>query len=71
MPYPTLPGRRFEYDIGGSSVYYGNDINDITTILTPELISRLNSENNSATVLYAVAGNTYTVRTVWFFLPEK
>ena len=29
MPYPTLPGRRFEYDAGGGSVYYGNDINEI------------------------------------------
>lgn len=71
MPYPTLPGRRFEYDIGGGSVYYGNDINDITTILSPELMNRLNSENNSATVLYGDTGNTMTVKTVWVFLPEK
>lgn len=71
MPYPTLPGRRFEYDIGGGSVYYGNDINDITTILSPELINRLNSENNSVTVLSGETGNAFTVRTVWFFLPEK
>jgi len=71
MPYPTLPGRRFEYDIGGGSVYYGNDINDITTILSPELMNRLNSENNSATVLYGETGNTMTVKTVWVFLPEK
>ena len=33
MPYPTLPGRRFEYDVGGGSVYYGNDINDTTSPL--------------------------------------
>ena len=23
MPYPTLPGRKFEYDVGGGSVYVG------------------------------------------------
>jgi len=71
MPYPTLPGRRFEYDIGGGSVYYGNDINDITTILSLELMNRLNSENNSATVLYVETGNVGIVRTLWVFLPEK
>jgi len=71
MPYPTLPGRRFEYDIGGGSVYYGNDINDITTILSPELMNRLNSENNSATVLYVETGNVGIVRTLWVFLPEN
>lgn len=71
MPYPVLPGRRFEYDIGGGSVYTGNDINDITTILSQELMNRLNSENNSSPVLFAEENNSSIVRTVWVFLPEK
>jgi hypothetical protein len=71
MPYPTLPGRRFEYDIGGGSVYTGNDIGDITTILSQELTTKLNSENNSAAVLAGETVNTKTLKTVWLFLPEK
>ena len=51
MPYPTLPGRKFEYDIGGGSVYYGNDINDITTALTTEQMAELNNVDNARIVM--------------------
>jgi len=71
MPYPTLPGRRFEYDIGGGSVYYGNDINDITTILSPELMNRLNGTGNTSRVLNIEVGNDAALKTIWIFLPEK
>ena len=70
MPYPTLPGRKFEYDVGGGSVYYGNDINDITTALTTEQMSKLNGISNTANVINREFYDTVTV-TLWVFLPEK
>ena len=46
MPYPTLPGRRFEYDIGGGSVYVGVKTNGTTSeamvALTSEQMAGLN-----------------------------
>ena len=51
MPYPTLPGRRFEYDVGGGFVYYGNDTNEITTALTTEQMTQLNGIENSSIVI--------------------
>ncbi len=71
MPYPTLPGRRFEYDVGGGSVYYGNDTNEITTALTTEQMTQLNGIENSSIVISKDNYNTEAVRTVWVFLPEK
>ncbi|PKM40906.1 MAG: hypothetical protein CVV04_00105 [Firmicutes bacterium HGW-Firmicutes-9] len=71
MPYPTLPGRRFEYDVGGGSVYYGNDINGITTALTTEQMAQLNGIGNTSIVISKEAYDTEAVRTVWVFLPEK
>ena len=71
MPYPTLPGRRFEYDVGGGSVYYGNDINDITTALTTEQMAQLNGIGNTSIVISKEVYHSETVRTVWVFLPEK
>ena len=71
MPYPTLPGRRFEYDVGGGSVYYGNDTNEITTALTTEQMTQLNGIENSSIVISKDSYNTEAVRTVWVFLPEK
>jgi len=71
MPYPTLPGRRFEYDVGGGSVYYGNDINGITTALTTEQMAQLNGTGNTSIVISKEAYDAEAVRTVWVFLPEK
>ena len=71
MPYPTLPGRRFEYDVGGASIYYGNDINEITTALTTEQMTQLNGIENSSIVISKDSYNTEAVRTAWVFLPEK
>ena len=71
MPYPTLPGRKFEYDIGGGSVYYGNDINDITTALTTEQMAELNNVDNARIVMQKNVYNTTAVLTVWVFLPER
>ena len=71
MPYPTLPGRRFEYDVGGGSVYYGNDINDITTALTTEQMAQLNGIGNTSIVISKEVYHSETVRTVWVFLPER
>ncbi len=71
MPYPTLPGRKFEYDVGGGSVYYGNDINDITTAMTTEQMSKLNSIGNSSSVLSVGWSSGGGARTIWVFLPEK
>ena len=71
MPYPTLPGRKLEYDIGGGSVYYGNDINDITTALTTEQMAELNNVDNARIVMQKNVYNTTAVLTVWVFLPER
>ena len=71
MPYPTLPGRRFEYDVGGGSVYYGNDINGITTALTTEQMAQLNGIGNTSIVISKEVYNTEAVRTLWVFLPER
>ena len=71
MPYPTLPGRRFEYDVGGGSVYFGNDINDITTALTTEQMTQLNGIGNTSIVISKEVYHSETVRTVWVFLPER
>lgn len=70
MPYPILPGRRFEYDIGGGSIYWGNDINDITNAMTSDQMSRLNCVNNTIPVL-SFEYNATVARTIWVFLPEK
>ena len=71
MPYPTLPGRRFEYDAGGGSVYYGNDINEITMALTTEQMAELNNTDNTNIVIQKNVYNTTALLTVWVFLPEK
>ena len=71
MPYPTLPGRRFEYDVGGASVYYGNDINDITTPLTSEQMALLNGIGNTTAVISRDVYMAEVIRTVWVFLPER
>ena len=71
MPYPTLPGRRFEYDVGGGSVYYGNDINDITTVLTSEQMALLNGIGNTSAVISREVTQAEVIRTVWMFLPER
>ena len=71
MPYPTLPGRRFEYDVGGGSVYYGNDVNNITTALTSEQMALLNAIGNTSPVISRDVYMTEVIRTVWVFLPER
>lgn len=71
MPYPVLPGRRFEYDIGGGSVYYGNDINDITTAMTSDQMNRLNGTGNTSRILDIETYNVEALQTIWIFLPEK
>ena len=71
MPYPTLPGRKFEYDVGGGSVYYGNDTNEITTVLTTERMAELNNIDNVNIVMQKSVYSTTGVLTVWVFLPEK
>ena len=71
MPYPTLPGRRFEYDVGGASIYYGNDVNDITTPLTSEQMSLLNGIGNTSAVISRDVTLSEVIRTVWVFLPER
>ena len=71
MPYPTLPGRKFEYDVGGGSVYYGNDVNEITTALTTERMAELNNIDNVNIVMQKSVYSTTCVLTVWVFLPEK
>ena len=71
MPYPTLPGRRFEYDVGGGSVYYGNDTNEITTALTTEQMALLNGIGNTSAVISRDVTLSEVIRTVWVFLPER
>ncbi len=71
MPYPTLPGRRFEYDVGGGSVYYGNDTNNITTALTSEQMALLNGNGNSSAVISRDVYMIEVIRTIWVFLPER
>ena len=31
MAYPTVPGRKFAYDVGGGSVYRGTSIIDMAS----------------------------------------
>lgn len=71
MPYPTLPGRKFEYDVGGGSVYHGNDTNDITTALTTEQMALLNGTGNTSSVITKDVYMSVSIKTVWVFLPEK
>lgn len=71
MPYPTIPGRKFEYDIGGGSVYYGKHIGDITTALTTEQMLSLNGTGNVNPVISGDLYNEPFEMTVWIFLPEK
>ena len=71
MPYPTLPGRRFEYDVGGASIYYGNDINEITAALTTAQMTELNNIDHATIVMQKNVFNTAALLTVWVFLPEK
>lgn len=71
MPYPTLPGRKFEYDIGGGSVYYGKHIGDVTTALTTEQMFSLNGTGNVDPIIAADLYNEPLETTVWIFLPEK
>jgi hypothetical protein len=71
MPYPTLPGRKFDYDVGGGSVYYGNDVNEITTALTTERMAELNNIDNVNIVMQKSVYSTTGILTVWVFLPEK
>ena len=70
MPYPTLPGRKFEYDVGGGSVYYGNDTNEITTALTTEQMAELNNIDNATIVMQRSVYSSTCIFTVWIFLPE-
>ena len=71
MSYPTLPGRRFEYDVGGGSVYYGNEINEITTALTTEQMALLNGIGNTNAVLSKDVCMGEAIKTLWVFLPER
>ena len=71
MPYPTLPGRKFEYDVGGGSVYYGNEINEITTALTTEQMALLNGIGNTNAVLSKDVCMGEAIKTLWVFLPER
>ena len=76
MPYPTLPGRRFEYDIGGGSVYFGVKTNGTTSeamvALTSEQMAGLNGIQKVSPVISIAAGFAQTKEiTVWVFLPEQ
>ena len=76
MPYPTLPGRRFEYDIGGGSVYVGVKTNGTTSeamvALTSEQMAGLNGIQKVSPVISIAAGFAQTKEiTVWVFLPEQ
>lgn len=71
MPYPTIPGRKFEYDIAGGSVYYGTTIGDVTTALTTEQMFRLNGTGNTQAVFEKQDVFTKIEVTFWIFLPEK
>jgi len=72
MPYPTLPGRRLEYDIGGFSVYVGGNNNDIEGPLSEANISKFNSLNNSSALYtYGNNGNAVFQRVFWIFMPSK
>ena len=71
MPYPTLPGRKFEYDVGGGSVYYGNSPTDITAPITTEQMAKLNGIGNTSAVLSTNVWAGNGSRTLWVFLPEK
>lgn len=71
MPYPTIPGRKYNYDVGGCSVYIGNSATDMTGPMTTEQMTRLNGTNNKDNVISVQQYNTQTQRVVWIFFPEK
>lgn len=72
MPYPTLPGRKFNYDVGGGSVYWSFGSTGALTLLTTEQMTKLNSENNSSAAISKVASYSEgSLFTLYLFLPEK
>ena len=76
MPYPTLPGRKFEYDVGGGSVYVGVKTNgspsEAMYALTSEQMAVLNGIENLSAVISKSAGYSQAKEVIaWVFLPEK
>jgi hypothetical protein len=71
MAYATIPGRRFEYDIGGGSAYQGTDIDVITGALTSVQLGYLNGESKQNKVISISPAADPKTRVLWIFLPEK
>ena len=71
MPYPTIPGRKFEYDIAGGSAYLGVKVGDIVRPLTTEELTRFNGTSNSKVIHENSEVWTRPEVTFWIFLPEK
>jgi len=72
MAYPTVPGRKFAYDVGGGSVYRGTSIVDMASALNTDMMSMLNGISNSTYAVYQTYNSNYGIKLVlWIFLPHK
>ncbi len=72
MAYPTVPGRKFAYDVGGGSVYRGTSIDDMVSALSMDEMSKLNDISNSTYAVYQTYNSNYGIKLVlWVFLPHK
>jgi len=72
MPYPTIPGRKFNYDVGGGSVYRGSSPTDLSSALSTDQMSKLNGFSNSSNAAIVASNYSSGVRLVlWVFLPHK
>jgi len=72
MAYPTVPGRKFSYDVGGGSVYRGTSIVDMASALSTDEMSKLNGLSNSTYAVNQTYNSNYGIKLVlWIFLPHK
>lgn len=71
MAYPTVPGRKFSYDVGGGSVYYAYSATGLLTPLTTEQMSKLNGTTNTTPVISRDVYNVEGTIVVYVFLPHR
>jgi hypothetical protein len=72
MAYPTVPGRKFAFDVGGGSVYRGTSNLSLASALNSDEMSKLNGISNTTYAVYQPHATNYGVKLVlWVFFPHK
>lgn len=72
MAYPTVPGRKFNFDVGGGSVYRGTSIVDMVSALNTDAMSKLCATSNSNPAVFVAYDTNSPLQVVlWVFFPEK